>query len=258
MATPVLETTIDLLEQGLFSKALEDLKRLYDRFDPRHRVVMGEVLWRLGDVSTAKDVLSPLLKSDSLADKARVLEVLSYVARAEGHLEQASDYARRSLELSEKDRKLNQACRAQLALFSVTLDLAGALACDPLAVRLRRDVLRAGDPFLIGFLHCRFAEYEARRGAIDRAFRHIEAGFLGTDRHRNRWLEGNLWLVKSAVEWQSGQLPESLFSAEKAHEISRITGHRQTEMSAIANVGYVAMFIGDSARSKSALDEAAD
>jgi DNA-binding NtrC family response regulator len=255
MVPSVLESTVGLLERGRFRQALSDIKRVYDRADPRHRAVMGEILWRLGDVAEAKDVLSSLVKSESLAVKPRVFEVLGFIARAEGQLARASDYVRRSFELAEQAGSAYQSCRAQLALFSITLDLAGALACESIAIRLRRDVLRTGDPFLVSYLHCRFAEYEARRGAIDRAFRHIEIGLGGTDRHQNLWLEGNLWLVRSASEWLSGQLPESLASANKAHELSKVSGHRHTEMSSLGNLGYVSLFVGDVARSRKALDE---
>ena len=83
-----------------------------------------------------------------------------------------------------------------------------------------------------------------------------KADSLAKSRHENRWLEGSLWLVKSAIEWLSGQLPESLVSASRAHEMSRITGHRQTEMSALANIGYVSLSVGELERCKQALDEA--
>ena len=113
------------------------------------------------------------------------------------------------------------------------------------------------NPFLFGWLHRQFAEFEARAGNSSRAFRHLEAGFQTVALSPNPWLLGSLWIVQSSVEGLNGSISDALRSARKARESSRLSGHEKTSWAALSNIGYLSIWAGDFEQAQAAFDDLA-
>ena len=255
MGSLEVQGAAELAESGRFKDAFEQLRRTPLEVQSHHKLLLGDLLWRLGEHDRAKPILTECAEFDVLG-RSRALEGLGSIARDEGDLEGAKLLLEQAVKSAVETRNAAQQCYSQLALWGVLLNLVGTQACEAHAREVRLNVLRVGNPTLTGLLHTRFAEFEARRGNSDRAFRHIDSGLQVVARQENVWVEGGLWLVRSAVEWVSGQITHSLRSARKARAAAAISGHRQTEFGALANLGYVALFAGNPEAAGAALGEA--
>jgi DNA-binding NtrC family response regulator len=245
------------LAAGRFAEALRAIASLSSSESPEHCVLLAEARWQVGQVEAASAILDrcSVIHSADLSRKA--LELRANIAWDEGRLKDATSLATRCVREAEANHDLPQVCRAQLLLFSLLLNQHGSQECQSIAADVRRNVIRSGDPHLFALLHRQFAQFEARAGNSERAFRHLEVGFKSVALNENHWLVGSLWIVQSAVEAICGSISQALRSARKAREASRVSGHEKTRWSALCNIAYLSTWAGDWAQAQAALDDLA-
>ena len=236
------------LAAGRFGEAIRAAQSEASLDSPEQCLVLAEARWRVGQLGAAATALDRCANADGPLIVCKAAEIRANLAREEGRFKEAIALFNRCIDYAETRHDLSQMCRAQLALFGVLLDQHGSQACESLATEVRRNVIRSGEPFLFGWLHRQFAEFEARAGNSSRAFRHLEAGFQTVALNPNPWLLGSLWIVQSSVEGLNGSISDALRSARKARESSRLSGHEKTRWAALSNIGYLSIWAGDSTK----------
>ena len=73
----------ELAESGRFKDAFEQLRRTPLEVQSHHKLLLGDLLWRLGEHNRAKPILTECAEFDVLG-RSRALEGLGSIARDEG------------------------------------------------------------------------------------------------------------------------------------------------------------------------------
>ena len=159
------------LAAGRFGDALRAAQSEASLDSPEQCLVLAEARWRVGNSAHRRSALDRCARRCRLARRpqGRVRYAPTSLSE-EGRFKEAIGLFNRCIEYAEASHDLPQLCRAQLALFAVLLNQHGSQACESLATEVRRNVIRSGEPFLFGWLHRIFAEFEARAGNSSRAF----------------------------------------------------------------------------------------
>jgi DNA-binding NtrC family response regulator len=218
-------------------------------------VLMAEARCRVGHRAQALKLLDGCPENISPRVLARAYEVRAQLASEDGRPKDAVALLNGCIQAATEASDLRQTCRGQLALLRILLDQQGAQPCESVARDARRNVIRTGDPFLFELLHVRFAELEARTGNRARAFRHLEAGLKLLETNPNQWLLGHFWLTRSATEWVAGSMADGLRSARRARDAAKISGHENTRVAALCNIGYLSLWTGDLEQIETVYDE---
>ena len=246
---PRLASIAKQIRLGHFRDALEQLSRVYKADNELDRLLMAEVRLRLGAPDEARAILAitPFTRTPREWQHARYLELSGWAAKQSGDLTEAVGLLTRSVGVAETAADLEQLCRSQLGLLSSTVELAGPDSVASLASAVRRNVLRLGRPDFIGALHVRFAEVEARRGALDLAERHLAAAFIAVASQENLWVEAQAHLLLSVIGGLRSRLPGFKHHSEEALTIARRSGNRVIEFAALSNLGLACVLAGEMA-----------
>ena len=216
---------------------------------------MAEARWRLGYRGPAVAFLERIDTCAPAKLRAKKQELQSLIAKEAGQHREAIEFARECIRTANSEGSSLQVCRGQLALLSILLDQQGPAASESVATDVRRNIIRAGDPFLFAWLHALFAEFEARSGNGQRGARHLDAGFRLVERSPNAWLLGLLWNVRSALEWSAGSITEALRSARRGRDAAKLSGHERARRTALANIAYFSLWAGEAEQAHAAFEE---
>ena len=139
---------------------------------------MAEARWRVGHSGQATNLLAKCVDLElSPRALAKWHELRGLVFREEGRAREAISELHEASRIAGETKDFYRLSSSQILLFGALLDAQGPSSCESMAVEVRQNVIKSGDTFLFGCLHARFAEFEAKRGNLARAFRHLEAGF---------------------------------------------------------------------------------
>ena len=257
-STSGFEAAAKSLAAGLFADAVRHLAPVLsiDRAD--HCLLMAEAKWRTGDLRRADELLGHCDVSVlSASDASRWHRIRGYVPREAGQAQRGPCCLPRVCS-NRRVHGSRPAVPRSDRLFHALLDQHGTQVCESLAAELRNSVIRSGDPFLFASLHETFAEYEARRGNLSDAFRHLDAGFRIVETTPNAWLTSRLWLVRSAAETAVGSAAKALRCARRARDAAKASGYERARCAALANIAFLSLWTRDHEQAEVAFGEIAD
>ena len=252
------EAAAKSLAAGLFADAVRLMAPVLSVDPPDHCLLMAEAKWRTGDLRRAREYLGHCdISILSGSDSSRWHRIRGFVLREAGRPSEGLASFRECVRIAEST-DLVQLCLGQIALFHALLDQHGTQACESLAAELRKNVIRSGDPFLFASLHETFATYEARRGNLSNAFRHLDAGFRIVERTPNAWLTSRLWLVRSVAEIAVGSAAKALRCARRARDSAKAAGYERIRCAALGNIAFLSLWTRDHEQADGAFGEIAD
>ena len=124
--------------------------------------------------------------------------------------------------------------------------------------QLRKKVVAAGDPHLLGLLRLYVARCETRMNGLAEARRHHELVLALLERYENPWLEGLLALDRSVVATLLGDVDSAMSLAELALDCSLTSGHSHTEAAAHINLSHILERRGEFGAARNHLGKASE
>ena len=228
-----------LVRSGRFSEALQSLLRSRPEAPSvRETLLHAELLQLTGDNRAAGHLLAHIERAvaNEPVHLAKHEEIRGVMAADAGEVGEAVSRFQRALEAATSAGDLASTCRIQLRLLPNLAETSGGSGVESLANTARGNVLRLGDPQTLALLHLRFAQLEARRGAVDQATRHLKLGWSALEEQPNLWIAALLSLDTSAIKWIAGDYEQAENHAHRALALARRSGHSRTEAGALANL----------------------
>jgi tetratricopeptide (TPR) repeat protein len=259
--TPRLASVYAKLQSGQFLLGLEELRKLYDSKRQQDRLLMGELLLRIGKWQESESLIRSIVDNRSSQPPlvARALELLAHHSRLRGgDLPDPLKLLERSLELAVKHGIVAQVCRAQIGLLWIKADVLGNEALGSLPSEVGWNVMRSGDPHLFLWLHLRFAEIEAKKGNFTQAERHLQLTSSLLSQHQDLWAEARLQLLRSVFAELSSDLQSAIAHIKCALTLARESGTIFEHAAALSNLGYLSILETKYDEARGYLSEARD
>ncbi|MFN8061020.1 MAG: sigma 54-interacting transcriptional regulator [Vicinamibacterales bacterium] len=245
-----------LLRNGRFAECLSILRSGEGGAGGWNAALRAEALTIIGQTEEAERTARTHTGSTQTVQvRSRCHEILGAIAFDAGAYEVAEEECQKSFQLAQSQHLAHQSARAAIRLILCRSVFRGAAACTELLRTARRAVLQADDVHLIACLHLRAGEIEGRRGLLDLSRRHFDAAARLVAREPSPWLEGQVELDYSALEYVASDFPQALVHATRARGLAERTGDRRTYLAALANVGQLSVLLGELDIAESSLQE---
>jgi len=199
------------------------------------------MLERTGDPQEAAKLARRVLSrtTSSSTTQARALTLLGTIALDGGDTQQAITTLNQAIGVASLAKAEYEACWAKLRLFTALSYVSAPEAVGSVLSDLRRHVARIGDVGTTIALHLFVAEIESQRGVVETAARHVRVADSLLEGHTNYWLSGLAAIDRLCLAYTRSSPSKAREHADKALILARRSGHLQSELAAISNLGHI-------------------
>ena len=261
MPAQSIERALSQKACGRFTAALETLQSgdtaLHSSSSDSHLDVVAELLQLTGDNASALDLAKRVTKSPHATDVAlaRCQSVMAVALAERGATAESVSLFQRAMTLASEASDHEQLGWIQLHFVDNLLDILDASATAHLVEECKETVTTVGHPHLDARLHLMLAELDGKRGQLEESAAHLRAAAALLSGSENLWLEGLLALKASSVHMLGANYSGALASANAALERAGQSGHMRTRMGAIANLAYLRLLRGHTAKCEALCQE---
>lgn len=250
MVSSDLNAATTLMKSGRFGDALACLQKMvtsrFDRSYESYQVLLADALQLTGNNHEAEKLATELIgmRETTVLTLVKSHIVLGNAYRDRGEVSEAIVHFKKALTFAEKAGDREQACWASLRLMAAEDDRYGPEIAIGRLAEVRDRVIKLGDPVVLAALHLRVAEFESKRGLLDNARRHIQAGRTLLRTCNNVWLEGNAAIDDFCLSFLTADRDSALIQAAEALRFADVSGHTLTRMAACANLAHIHLALG--------------
>jgi DNA-binding NtrC family response regulator len=246
MAPRRLQKVDEKLRSGYLRDGLEELRRVYDPKQPGDRVLMAELLIETEGQEQIRTLVGDLIERPGVdpSVRSRACNTLAMALRRENRLSEAVSLHERAVHYASNCRDGSLLCRAQVLLLTLKFDLFGPSSMGTLPADVLTSAISAGDPLLPPLIHCYFAGLEGRRGALDLARKHLDLAMHRIGNVENPYLEGLICNNSTTLAAVSADPIGALNYAERTLQLTKRSGDRFTQISAVNNLCHISLMLG--------------
>ena len=214
--------------------------------DPEWLILHAELLQQTGQDGLARNVVARLVRMGvgNLVRARCHLVTAQCILNQEGP-KRAVDHFQKAIARSRSGGDMALLCRAQSRLLTTLAHISTPASVSALVRDTEHNISAYGDALVAADFHARVAQIEATRGSLPAAEQHVHLADTLLTRCPNQWLEASVSLAASAVHFTAENLEQAQLRAERALSCGEESGHARIRMAATANLGLLALHVGD-------------
>jgi DNA-binding NtrC family response regulator/tetratricopeptide (TPR) repeat protein len=250
------------IRRGDLREALKQL-RAWDpsRFcrDERrtHRVLLSEILLLKGEADEAVRLATAIVADGPTPDALARAQLVRGIALCDtGAVPEALRLFRKAIAAASEPESPKRLASVQVRVVSALAERLDAAEIGALAPDVRQNVVRAGDPHLTAYFYVTESRIEAKAGAIDEAWRHLDLASALLPVEPNHLLDALHAFASAALCSVACRYTDAVYHGRRALHHARVAGYGRLIPRALGNLALALLHLGHLREAETLLDEA--
>ena len=222
-----------------------------------HRSLLAEVLLLHGEAEEAVRLAAGILADSPPAEVAANAHLVRGVALCDaGALDEAREAFRKAVVSATATESAARLAHVQVRMVSALAERLDAGQLGALAPDVRQNIVRAGDPHETAYFYVTESRIEAKAGAIDEAWRHLDLAAALLPVEPNHVLDALHAFASAALCSVSCRYTDAVQHGRRALHHARVAGYGRLIPRALGNLALALLHLGHFGEAETLLDEA--